>query len=81
MSTVPAVRGSRMEDVPEGDVDYVLADPSRYLGTHANAVPLPANVQAARVFYGARFHNQALPLVNPDVPLVQTAVEGPVSRA
>ena len=76
MATTPAVRGSRIEDVPEGDVDYVLADPSRYLGTHANAVPLPANVQAARVFYGARFHNQALPLEHPDVPLVQTAVDG-----
>jgi DNA-directed RNA polymerase subunit beta len=57
--------------VPDKDIDFEFTSPNQFLGTHANLIPLQSAVQGGRLFYGARFANQALPINNSEAPLVQ----------
>lgn len=67
------IRNNRLEEVDDDDpdVDYVLESPAKQWSTHINMIPLQSAVQAPRLFYGARFQNQALSLENGEAPLVQ----------
>lgn len=66
------VRKNQIQEVDDNDdVDYELPHPSQLSGTHINSIPLASAVQAARLFYGNRFFNQALALKNGEAPLVQ----------
>lgn len=67
------VRNNQLEEVADDDpdVDYVLESPTKQYSTHINMIPLQSAVQAPRLFYGARFVNQALSLENGEAPLVQ----------
>lgn len=66
------IRNNQIEEAPDSDVDVEIISPSRLVGTHANVVPLFNNTQSARLFYGARFENQAMPLKYREAPLVQS---------
>lgn len=68
---VKGIKFNRLEVGEDQDVDYELQDPNSFFSTHANAIPLPSAVQGPRVFYGARFFEQALPLLNHEAPLVR----------
>lgn len=70
------LKDGQFEELDDREVDYEFGSPNRYFGTHANLVPLVSAVQGQRPFYGARFYNQALPLTNPEAPLVQNLVDG-----
>jgi DNA-directed RNA polymerase subunit beta len=63
--------GKFIELESDDDADYELATYDRLFGSHINAIPIQSAVQGPRLFYGARFENQALPLKDPEVPLVQ----------
>lgn len=65
------IRNSKIDTADERDVDVELMSPTRYVGTHANIVPLFNNAQSPRLFYAARFVNQAMPIKNRETPLVQ----------
>lgn len=67
------VRNNRLEEVPDDDpdVDYELSSPSQQFGSHTNMIPLAGAVQAPRLFYGARFANQALAIDKGEAPLIQ----------
>lgn len=71
-----ALKDREFTELDDNDVDYEFGSPNRFFGTHANLVPLVSAVQGQRPFYGARFFNQALPLVKPEAPLVQNLVDG-----
>lgn len=60
-----------IQEVPDDEVEYEMISPNRLVGTHANAVPLYNNAQSPRLFYAARFLNQAMPLTTREEPLVQ----------
>lgn len=66
------IRDSRIQEVDDDDIDVELMSPTRTYGINVNTVPLISAVQPTRSFYAARFVNQALPLVNPETPLVQS---------
>lgn len=67
------IRNNRLEEVPDDDpeVDFILESPAKHWSTHINMIPLQSAVQSPRLFYGARFVNQALSLENGEAPLVQ----------
>ena len=67
-----AIKNNQIQEVEDQDVDVEIPSYSRLVGTHANAVPLSSNAQSARIFYATRFLNQAMPLDNPEQPLIQT---------
>lgn len=74
--TRTALKDQKFTELDDNEVDYEFGSPNRFFGTHANLVPLVSAVQGQRPFYGARFYNQALPLVNAEAPLVQSLVDG-----
>jgi hypothetical protein len=70
------LKGTQIEEVEDDDIDFELENPNKIFGSHSNLIPLQSAVAAPRVFYGARFINQAVPLSNPDAPLVQALQRG-----
>lgn len=67
------VRNNRLEEIADddSDVDFAIESPAKHWSTHINMIPLQSAVQSPRLFYGARFVNQALSLENGEAPLVQ----------
>lgn len=67
------VRNNRLEEIDDDDedIDYELPSVVQQYGSHTNSIPLQSAVQTPRLFYGARFANQALALERGEAPLVQ----------
>ncbi len=68
---VPAVRNGRLEEVDEDELDYQITSPNQFPSANVNLIPMQSAVQGPRLFYGARFFNQAMPLRKPEPALVQ----------
>lgn len=67
-----AIKNGEFNEVDtDDDVDYELVSPSQQFSTHINLIPIQSAVQGPRLFYGARFYNQAMPVANAESPLVQ----------
>jgi hypothetical protein len=64
------VRGGKMTQVDDGEVDYELVSPNHQFTETSAAVPLASTIKGARLFIASKYGVQALPLVNPDSPLV-----------
>jgi DNA-directed RNA polymerase subunit beta len=60
---------------PEEDVDFEFMSPNQFVGPNVGLIPLQNAVQPTRLFYGARFANQAQPLVKPEAPWIQTSMD------
>jgi DNA-directed RNA polymerase subunit beta len=70
-----AYKDGKIEEIADDEVDYELVEPTRQFGSHINAIPVQSAVQGPRLFYGARFYNQAMPLKHREAPLVQNLDE------
>jgi len=70
------LKNDKLQPVKPDEVEYELESPNSFFGLHANLVPMQGALQGPRLFYGAKFQNQALPLVNGEAPFVQTAIDG-----
>lgn len=70
-----AIKDGKFAEVDPSEIEYEFGSPNSFFGTHANLVPMPSAVQGSRVFYGARFANQALPLIHGESPLVQNLAD------
>jgi DNA-directed RNA polymerase subunit beta len=66
------IKDSKLQDADDREVDVELISPTRLTGTHAQVVPMYSNAQSPRLFYAARFVNQAMPIVEREAPLVQS---------
>lgn len=66
------IKNNQIQDVDDKEIDVEIPTFTRLVSTHANAIPLSSNAQSPRIFYGTRFLNQAMPLIDPEEPLVQT---------
>lgn len=71
---VEAVRDYEIGTYPEDEVDFVLPSTDQLVSPNVSMIPQHNAVQPARAFYGARFTNQAQPVVNNEAPLVQTSM-------
>lgn len=72
----PMVRVLDGEDIkwkPAAGVDYELPHGSSMFSRLTNMVPMTQGAKSQRTLMGARMHSQALPLQNPEAPLVQSA--------
>lgn len=78
---VHALKDNQINELDDKDVDVELLSPSNFFSTHINLIPMHSAVQGPRLFYGARFYNQALPLVNGESPLVQNLDSSDASGA
>jgi len=70
------LKNDKLQAVQPRDVDYELESPNSFFGAHANLVPMQSALMGPRLFYGAKFQNQALPVINSEAPLVQSLIDG-----
>jgi DNA-directed RNA polymerase subunit beta len=69
---VAAMRGGKLKFVNKKDVDLVLPNFENAFSPLGNMVPMKSAVKAQRMAMASRMLTQALPLENPEAPLVQT---------
>ena len=65
------IKENKIQDVDDNEVDYEMISPSRVVGANASLVPMSSNSQSTRLFYAAKFVEQAMPLATREAPLVQ----------
>lgn len=64
---------------PRELVDYIDVTPRQVVGTSASLIPFLANDEGNRALMGSNMQCQAVPLVNPEAPLVGTGMEGVIA--
>lgn len=70
------MQGGRIRKVQRKDVDLVLPHFENAFSPLANMVPFKSATKGQRVSMGSRMFTQALPLVSPEAPWVQSGVPG-----
>lgn len=75
------LRENKIVELEDGEADVELRSPSTFFSSHVNLIPLQNAVQGPRLFYGARFMNQAMPLEKPEAPLVQNMMDDGSGRS
>lgn len=73
---VPVMKSGAIAYVPRAEVAYELPVFEDAFSPLGNLVPLKSAVKQHRVAMASRMLTQALPLVNPEAPLVQSGVPG-----
>jgi len=73
---VPVMNAGKIDYVRREEVDYVLPHFEDAFSHLANLVPLKSGVKPGRMAMGSRYITQALPLTNPEAPLLQGTVAG-----
>jgi len=63
---------------PQSSIDFVDVVPRQLVGTSASLIPFLAHDEANRALMGTHMQCQAVPLVNPESPIVGTGMEGVV---
>lgn len=77
-----ALKDNKIVELDKNEqADVELRQPSSFFSSHINLIPLQNNVQGPRLFYGARFMNQAMPLAEPEAPLVQNMADDDSGRS
>src|SRR4030043_1288114 len=61
-------------------VEYIDVTPREVIGASASLIPFLANDEGNRALMGSNMQCQAVPLVNPESPVVGTGMEGEISE-
>ncbi len=69
---VDAVDGEKISVVPKKKVQYVLPEPEEADNIFTSTIPGKSGVKSMRQLMGAKFFGHALPLSEPEKPLVET---------
>jgi len=73
---VPARRRGQPVIVPIEEIEYVDVAPHQIVSISTALIPFLEHDDANRALMGTNMQRQAVPLINPDVPVVGTGVEG-----
>lgn len=73
---VPAMRGGKMLYVPKSQIDLELPAMEEAFNQLSNMIPMKSQVKGQRLVMASRMTTQALPLVDAEAPLVQSAIPG-----
>ncbi len=71
---VPAMRDGKMLHVLKESIDLELPNMEESFNPLSNIIPMKSQVKGQRLVMASRMTTQALPLVSPEAPLVQSAV-------
>lgn len=77
---VSARENQRFRFVPVDRIDYVDVAPRQIVGISAALIPFLEHDDANRALMGSNMQRQAVPLLNPDVPIVSTGMERLAAR-
>lgn len=73
---IPVMHGGRIRYVRKNEVTYVQPHFEHTFSHISNLIPMKSGIKGQRAVMGGRMLTQALPLVNPQAPLVQSGVPG-----
>jgi DNA-directed RNA polymerase subunit beta len=76
---VPLRYKGKFIEGPANLVEYVDVTPRQVVGASASLIPFLANDEGNRALMGSNMQCQAVPLVNPESPIVGTGMEGEIS--
>jgi len=68
-----ALVGGKLKYVPKEEIKYTVPNMDNTFSGLSNMVPMKSMIKGHRVIMGSRMFTQALPLVNAEAPLVQSA--------
>jgi DNA-directed RNA polymerase subunit beta len=77
------IKGRSAGDFPilaPDEVDYMDVAPNQIVGVSASLIPFLENDDANRALMGSNMQRQAVPLMNPEAPIVGTGLEAAVAR-
>ncbi len=77
---LPVRSGEEVLSLPMEKIDYIGVAPQQIVGISAALVPFLEHEDANRALMGANHQRQAVPLIQPEAPLVGTGMEGPAAR-
>ena len=66
--------------VAKEDVQLIDIAPNQIASIAASLIPFLEHDDANRALMGSNMMRQAVPLLNPEAPIVGTGIEGPVAR-
>ncbi len=72
--------GDEIVNVEPGMIDYVDVSPMQIFSAAASLIPFLEHNDANRALMGSNMQRQAVPLINPESPLVGTGMEGKVAK-
>jgi DNA-directed RNA polymerase subunit beta len=67
-------------EIEKENIDYVDVSPQQFISVSTSLIPFLQNDDANRAQMGSNMQRQAVPLVNPEAPLVGTGMEAAVAR-
>ena len=76
---LPVRSGEDVLSLPMEKVDYIGVAPQQIVGVSAALVPFLEHEDANRALMGSNHQRQAVPLIQPEAPLVGTGMEGPAA--
>jgi len=77
---VLARRRDDNEEVPVGQIDYMDVSPKQVVSVATASIPFLENDDSNRALMGANMQRQAVPLLNPQAPLVGTGIENTAAK-
>jgi DNA-directed RNA polymerase subunit beta len=77
---VSARENQKFKFVPVEQIDYVDVAPRQIVGISAALIPFLEHDDANRALMGSNMQRQAVPLLQPDVPIVSTGMETVAAR-
>ena len=77
---LPVRSGEEVLSLPMERVDYIGVAPQQIVGVSAALVPFLEHEDANRALMGSNHQRQAVPLIQPEAPLVGTGMEEPAAR-
>ena len=78
--TVSARVGGDFKMVAPQEVEYMDVSPKQIVGVSASLIPFLENDDANRALMGSNMQRQAVPLLQPEAPIVGTGVENVAAR-
>ncbi len=72
---IPVRYGDKIEKVPPSKVQFIEVSPKQIISITTSLIPFLEHDDANRALMGSNMQRQAVPLLNPEVPLVGTGVE------
>ncbi len=75
-SRISARHNQKFIIVPQQRIDYMDVAPRQIVGISAALIPFLEHDDANRALMGSNMQRQAVPLVQPEVPIVSTGMEG-----
>ena len=78
---VPIRHEGEFSEGPIDLVSYIDLVPNEIVGTSASLIPFVDHDDATRALMGSHMQTQAVPLVNPQSPIIGTGMEGAIATA